>query len=387
MKKKILLTVVLLAFIFQGSCAPQSAVSVTPGLSEETAILRLTPSPATEGQAAVPVVETLPAETVSSEMPVLNPLTHLPMSHPDDLAKRPLIIKIQNVPRESRPQWGLSLADHVYEYAIESGDTRFAAVYYANRPEQAGPVRSARHIDMQIIQMYSGVLLFGGAYEELMESLLSAEFGKNLIREGPNTEPAFYRYDPKGVNALMVNTTLLGPVYEKYGIEDIQPQFTPLAFSDEGPVNGPAADVVFTRFSGSMYNRWDYDPGTRRYYRSSEIKSGLDEEYAPLYDQLTGRQIAADNLVILFTRYNQVENENQVFDVPMIGSGKAYAARDGMINALTWKREASDQLLELLNENGTAYSFKPGTIWYSVFGSQSKLEQQDRNWKFTLYMP
>ncbi len=121
------------------------------------------------------------------------------MQDPGLLSKRPLIVKIQNVPRESRPQWGLSLADHVYEYYIEYGDTRFAAVYYGNRPEQVGPIRSARHVDMQLIQMYNGVLLFGGAYEELLETLLAAEYGDRLIREGPNTEPAFFRFEPEGV--------------------------------------------------------------------------------------------------------------------------------------------------------------------------------------------
>ena len=118
-------------------------------------------------------------------------LTHVTGFSKDDslLEKRPVIVKVQNVPRESRPQWGLSQADHVYEYYIEYGDTRFAAVYYGTRPDQIGPVRSARHFDIQLIDMYQAVLLYGGAYEDLEQEMLSSEFG-NRLSEG-QTLPGF----------------------------------------------------------------------------------------------------------------------------------------------------------------------------------------------------
>jgi len=45
----------------------------------------------------------------------VNPLTGLKVADPSLLNRRPVIIKIQNLPRDSRPQWGLSLADLVYD--------------------------------------------------------------------------------------------------------------------------------------------------------------------------------------------------------------------------------------------------------------------------------
>ncbi len=185
----------------------------------------------------------------------------------------------------------------------------------------------------------------------------------------------------------MVNTTLLDPVYKTYAIQDIQPDFTPLKFLRRTSHNGKPADVVFIRFSGSMYNRWDYNPESGRYYRSSEIVSGMNEEYAPLFDRLTGEQIAADNLVILFSRYNQVISEGEVFDNPLTGTGIAYAVRDGNIYELTWSRTNPEDLISLTFPDGTEYEYKPGNTWFSIFGSQSVLEQHQRNWKFTLYMP
>jgi len=56
-----------------------------------------------------------------------NPLTGLPVSNPSLLERRPMVIKITNAPDIIRPQSGLTLADVVYEYYIEWGDTRFIA--------------------------------------------------------------------------------------------------------------------------------------------------------------------------------------------------------------------------------------------------------------------
>ena len=34
------------------------------------------------------------------------------------LNRRPILIKVENLPRKDRPQYGLSLADIVYEYSV-----------------------------------------------------------------------------------------------------------------------------------------------------------------------------------------------------------------------------------------------------------------------------
>ena len=349
----------------------------------------IAPVPTSTGSTQIGVQETPEAEdnTATPDPAAVNPLTGLPVQDANLLKKRPVIVKVQNVPRESRPQWGLSQADHVFEYYIEYGDTRFAAVYYGTRPEQIGPVRSARHVDMQLVQMYQAVLLYGGAYEDLEQEMLSSEFGGRLIREGQNTEAVFYRYEPSGTNYLMANITQLDKVYDFYNIKEVEPEFPVISFSAIPGSEGLPADVVRIRFSGSMYNRWDYDPVTQRYYRSSEVVSGMEEEYAPLYDRANGEQISADNLVVIFTRYNQVPDFNEVFDVPFTGNGTAYGIRDGLITELTWNRIEPGGLFTLTGKDGTPYAFKPGNTWFSILGSQSKLNQQERNWQFTFYMP
>src|SRR5262245_25539804 len=88
----------------------------------------------------------------SSAFPAnINPLTGLEVQDLALLERRPLLVKVSNLPRNIRPQSGLSSADHVYEYYTEEGTTRFAAVFYGQDAKMVGPIRSARFFDDQLM--------------------------------------------------------------------------------------------------------------------------------------------------------------------------------------------------------------------------------------------
>ena len=104
----------------------------------------------------------------------VNPLTGLQVKEPENLNRRPIVIKVENIPREHRPQWGLSLADLVYEYYTEFGATRFAAIFYGKDAERVGPIRSGRFFDVNLVQMYKACLF--------MEALIQRCKNASLIR-------------------------------------------------------------------------------------------------------------------------------------------------------------------------------------------------------------
>ncbi|MEJ5202214.1 MAG: DUF3048 domain-containing protein [Anaerolineales bacterium] len=341
-----------------------------------------------------PTVVPTPPEVFTGNVkePSINPLTGLPIE-PQELVRRPVVVKIQNMPRSDRPQWGVSAADLVYEYLIEFGDTRFAAVYYGRLPEKVGPIRSARHVDIQIVQAYKAILVFGGAYADLFNLLLESDFGDRLIREGPNTAPALYRYDPEGRNYLLANLTLLDGVLEKYGIDNSPQPLYGMAFALELPEDGEDAHQIYVRFSGSVYNRWDYDVIGGRYLRYSDAANAMstsDEQYKPLLDRGTEQQIAMDNVVVLMAEYIPLvqTSESEVFDIQLTGSGEAYLFRDGQCYRARWKRDRSDDLLTLWREDGQPLPFRPGQTWFEVLGRSSKVWQgEDGVWRFEFWMP
>jgi hypothetical protein len=75
-----------------------------------------------------------------------------------------------------------------------------------------------------------------------------------------------------------------------------------------------------------------------------------------------------------------------IYDIKLSGSGDAYAFRDGQLYKVKWQRNEED-VVSLVNEDGTPFAFKPGTTWFEVVGVSSKIEQTDKGWRFTHLMP
>ncbi|MEA4907275.1 MAG: DUF3048 domain-containing protein [Chloroflexi bacterium] len=322
----------------------------------------------------------------------INPLTGLQVEDAAVLDRRPLIIKVENLPREHRPQWGLNQADHVYEYYTEEGSTRFAAVFYGQEAGQVGPIRSARFFDIQLMQMYKGIFIFGSAYEDLLTALFSSDFSSRLLLEEPDSCPAICRYDPNETNLLMANTTALRPYIQERGIDDSGQNLSGLAFSPQPPENLQNAPQIYVRYSAAIYNRWDYDPASNRYLRFSDADNDLtweNEVYAQLTDKLSGEPVSADNLVILYANYVEVvkTEESEVYDIDLNGDGNAYVARDGKIYAAHWQRPKMDDLVTLTTEDGQPFPLKPGRTWFEVIGLSSRIKQEGETWRFTFYIP
>ena len=106
----------------------------------------------------------------------LNTLTGLPF--PDDEAanRRNLIVKISNFPPVVRPQHGLAQADLVYEYEVEGGVTRFAAIYRSQGSQHVGSVRSGRLADFDLVVMYQALYAFSGVNDNIRALIRDAEW-------------------------------------------------------------------------------------------------------------------------------------------------------------------------------------------------------------------
>jgi hypothetical protein len=315
----------------------------------------------------------------------MDPLTGLQVANPALLQRRPMVIKVQNIPRNGRPQWGLSLADIVFEYYTEEGSTRFAAVFYGNDASMVAPIRSGRFIDGYIVRGYKAMFAFGSAYIAEMNRFLSSDFANRLVIEGANTP--LTRYDPSGYNYLTVNTADLSAYATRNGLNAVQ-NLNGMSFNLAMPAGSQPGTQVFVRYSGAIYNRWDFDPASGTYLRSSDTvdaNNGVpDEQYAQLTDRLTNQPIAANNLVMLFVNHELYAPN--IYDILLSGSGDAYAFRDGNVYKIQWLRNATD-VISLTNPDGTPFAFKPGNTWFEVIGLQSSVKQTDQSWRFTHFMP
>ncbi len=318
--------------------------------------------------------------------PNVDPLTGLSVADPALLARRPLAIKVENLPREHRPQWGLSLADIVFEYYTEQGTTRFIALFYGQDASMVGPIRSARFFDVNVVRGYKAVFAFGYAYIAELQRLYSSEFADRLVVEGGDAP--LTRYDPNGANLLVVNTADLSAYMTRKGVQNGRQNLEGMTFKSPPPTGGTPVGRIYMRYSSAIYNRWDYDAGSSKYLRYSDtaddLTNGQNEIYAPLTDRLTKQPIAFDNMVVLYVTH-QLYATN-IYDILFTGSGSGYAFRDGQAYPVQWHRNDTD-VVSLTNPDGTPFAFKPGTTWFEVIGASSTLAQGDQGWRFTHIMP
>ena len=393
MKKLIHLFVLLsLTLTACGSLAPV-ATPIPPLASATPAALTGSPVP------AVSQVPTTGATSTSTLVPTpvnqavgptnfpagVNPLTGLQVPDPSLLERRPLLVKVSNLPRTVRPQWGLSLADIVFEYYTEEGSTRFAALFYGNNASRVGPIRSARFIDLHLVRGYKAVFAFVSAYDKVIERLFNSEFADRLVTEGDSTP--ITRYNPDGSNDAVVNTADLSAYITSIGVENGRQNLDGMSFNSIPPAGGVPAAQVLVRYSGAIYNRWDYDPTSGKYLRFADTANDVDSknpQYAQSTDRLTGQPLAFDNVVVVLVNYEYYDV--QVWDPQFLGTGQTYAFRDGQAWPLTWQRNPND-VVSLVNPDGTPYPFKPGTTWFEVMGMSSEAQQTGQGYSFQHFMP
>ncbi|MFM8322492.1 MAG: DUF3048 domain-containing protein [Chloroflexota bacterium] len=398
--KRCLLPALLCLGLLLGACsspapaAPPPAPSATrrvlpsPTASATAAAFTLRPS-STPPAAATPVQ--LPQDSPTPAAPDINPLTGLRVDDPARLDRRPMVIKVTNFPRSVRPQWGLSRADHVYEYYLEDELTRFIGVFYGSDAERVGPVRSARPFDARLLRMYHGILTFGYADDRVIQPWLKSDIAPYLVIEHPDNCPPMCRIGPEnGYNTLFTDTAALTEYVRGRGVDNQRQDLQGLTFSPEPPGAGTPVDQIAIRFSLSSYSYWDYAPGARRYARWQEtdrLPPG-QETYAPLLDSLSGSQLSTDNVVVLLppASFFFLSNDTEVYDFELSGSGRGYAFRDGSAYLIAWSRASDDRMLRL-TLNGRPYALKPGSTWFEILSAASEMSAAAQVWKFNFIPP
>lgn len=318
----------------------------------------------------------------------INPLTGLSVD-PALLERRPMLIKVSNLPREVRPQSGLSRADIVFEYYIEEGTTRFLAIFYGKDAEQVGSIRSARFFDEHLIRMYRGFFVFGGADERVLEKLYGTGLDDRLVVEAQTGCPALCRPDPL-TNFLMADTVAAREYFRAQGVPDERQPLEGLRFQLHPPQGGQAAGQLYAWYSAVIYNRWDFDPPSGRYYRYVDVENtfeGQPEVYQPLRDALGDIPIAADNVVVLLVPHEFYSESPEIVEIQLYGAGQAYAFRDGQAYELEWARPDETGVLRLYTREGEVYPLKPGTTWFEVMGISTILQPAEEFWRFEMRFP
>jgi len=324
----------------------------------------------------------------------INPLTGLPILDPKKLDRRPISIKVSNYPRGIRPQWGLSLADHVFEYYHEAGLTRFNAIFYGEDANQIGPIRSGRFSDEDIVNMYNAFFAYASADERVRKVFYktgiyerTASLSDTLCPPTP-AEP-LCRIDTDTWNHLVTDSEILYKHFESEGVPNIRQNLDGLGFNSEIPDNGTSVDQLIIRFSRGSYHKWSYDKAYNTFFRYEDVSDADSgqEVFKPTLDRLTGEVISADNVIVLLARYRYYSKDPEIVKIDFDEGGTGFGFRDGKVYPIFWKKLSDVNLLAFSFEDGSLYSLKPGNTWIAIIGKSSDITSEELEWRFQFRIP
>jgi hypothetical protein len=380
--------------------------TITP---EPTQTSTATEVPPTETATTLPSSPTVTQETVKTDYlidypedgfgPVnfpedINPLTGLPVENPDILERRPVAVKISSYPRAIRPQWGLSQADHVFEFYHEGGLTRFHALFYGTDVSEVGPIRSARFPDEHLIRAYKSVFAFGSADYRVRWKLYNSDFSNRLVSVSdkpcpPDTTYPTCRTDPNQWNHLMTDTEILSQHFTEQGVPNGRQYLDGLRFNKNVPDEGDKGDSLIVRYSSDDYHKWEYDPNNGKYlrYHDAAPDTGEGESFELLSDRSNNEPVAAANVVVLFAPHSFYSREPEIILIDVDGFGDAFVFRDGQVFRVKWARINEEEIISITYDDGSRFPLKPGNTWFEIVGQTSPILQESPDWRVQFQTP
>lgn len=306
------------------------------------------------------------AERVVPAPPVPPKWPYTGIEAPDEaaIARRPLQVKIENS-NFSRPQIGFSSADVVYETITEGGITRFNCIFHSTVPKTVGPVRSARLSDLWIVPQYHGLFFFSGASDSVQSAVNRADL-PNLSQDVGVSFPYWRSGERNAPHNLMLDTAKAYKEGKKRGFP-VDVDSPGLQFGRVSKLATPTVTSVSIPFSQANKVRWEYDSESRSYLR---YNNGVKHR-----DASTGKQVSADNVVVLWARYDIASRDkvgSTTYDVDLGGKGRVSVFRGGARLDGRWEADRTTPP-RFTDENGKPIRLAPGRTWFQVIPLDGKV--------------
>ena len=307
------------------------------------------------------VVEPTPEPTPTPEPYNPNPLTGLEKDETYPEGQRLTAIMVNNI-KACRPQRGLSDAKVLYEIKVEGGITRFMALYDDyNAIPTVGPIRSARD------QFFRLVLPFQPLYLHIGESVVQKQYiqtydydewnfdankagnlywrDKNRVAQGYATEHTAYTDGQQIAKAV-----------QNLGTDDRRSYnstiFDFVKYNEPARVlEGGTAESVTIQHSSSYRTKMDYDAASGKYLMSMSGSNG----YIPTKDENNGKQLAFDNVLVLFTDIHTYPgHEAKDLQYAEYGhGGVGYYYNGGRYEKVRWTKGSDLNVLRIVSADGT----------------------------------
>ena len=266
----------------------------------------------------------------------------------DRLRHPVLVAKIDNTV-SSQPQVGLSKADLVVEELVEGGLTRLAVFYYAHVPTNAGPIRSMRASDIDVVSPAHASIVTSGAAPQTIRRIRAAhiryyaEPTRGMYRSPARVAPYNLFVSLRTVAATARRKPATPPAYLAWGSARKLPR-------------GRKATTIGAQFSTVHTTQWVFSHG--RYHNT--------DSNAP-----AGDQFPATTVLVLRVREGDAgyldPAGHHVPETLLRGSGHALLFHGGRMVAATWhKGKAPAARITLTTKAGHQLKVPAGHTWIEL---------------------
>lgn len=266
-------------------------------------------------------------------------------------------VMIDNHP-DARQQAGLNEADYVFEFWVEGTYTRYLAMFYSQKPEHIGPVRSARPYFIERMQEFDPLYVHVGGSSHAVQILRDGDYrdvdGMYTSTDVMWRNNSTGKWAPHNVYASW--ETLMD--YAKNTGKGEPSKFTPYYYHpDVQTPDGTPASYVDVQATPGLVNRFEFDKESDAMLLYRNDKLALDE--------YPNEAIEIQNLIIQYAAYGHDEVNPNVRAVKQVGSGEGFYYSRGQYVPITWSKE-SPTAPTLYFVDGEPLILNPGLTWISV---------------------
>ncbi len=295
-----------------------------------------------------------PEPTIPLTWPLTGVTTDVVGAHPA------VAVKIENT-SSARPQAGLEAADVVWETIVEFEVSRLVAVYHSQLPEEIGPIRSVRPMDMPIASPLRGLLVFSGGQPGILSEVYASPLQPISHDAGAD---GLYRVSRRSAphNVYGSLATFLAQVDGNHAAPPAQQFHFALrpGLATAALAGSPAGSLSF-RLSGQSRPSWTFDAGTGRWLRAEGGQAAMAE---------SGVQLSAVNVVSITATHRDsgydAQNSAPVPTYVLEGQGEGVVASGGMVIPVVWSKAGRDEPLQLLLPDGSPVLLAPGNTWVEL---------------------
>jgi hypothetical protein len=323
-------------------------------------------------EAAAPPPGTPPPDTGTSAPPTTAPVPLAAWPLTGKLAamgtngQPALAVKVDNSP-QARPHAALNDADLVYELQVES-ITRFMEVFHSVLPERVGPVRSARSSDMDLLAgLGRPSFAWSGANPGVAGQVRAAAEAGALVDVGANSDlqGEYYRDRSRGAphnlytNGGALHDRSLPPdgTGGPHEVFNFRPPEAP-------PVGGTPAPGVHIDFGGGVVVDYVWDE-ERKGWDRFQVDQLHGRERSAFVDE-GGRQVAPDNVVVLFLDYSPDPVDGRSPLAHSVGEGDGLVLSGGVSIPVHWSRAGSIYGWTLTSATGERVELTRGRTWVAL---------------------